>query len=336
MVRACVVMLFVAAALAQAPDRVEALRKFTGLTADEWKSVEAGKITAKVVNTNHKLEAAVIGIDRIPVSRDCFLEQFRDIEVFKKSPAVLQVGKFSAPVKLQDLARLTLDPEDAARLQDCRIGSCTMKVPVRMIQRLRGASSRELESEAGLNSLFRDELLSYLQSYIARGNDALIKYRDKSEPVSLAAQFRSMLDDWPALQDSAPQLYEALRGDSKQPGEPLDGFFYWSKENFGLKPVISITQVIIDQRKDETWIASKQVYADHYFDASLGITVVLDDPADSTGNTIYLAYLNRSRIDLLGGVLGPLRRSLVRGRLQDGMRKNLRQTADRLEAECKR
>jgi hypothetical protein len=335
MVRACVVMLFVAGALAQAPDRVEDLRKFTGLTPYEWKSVEAGKIAAKVVNTSYKLEVAVIGVDHVRVSRKCFLEQFRDIELFKKSPAVLQIGKFSAPVKLQDLARLTLDSEDAARLPDCRIGSCTMKVPVRMIQRLRSASSGELESEADLNSLFRDELLSYLQSYIARGNDALVEYRDKSTPVSLAAQFHSMLDDWPALQDSAPQLYDSLRGGSKQPGEPLEVFFYWSKESFGLKPVISITQVIIDQRPDETWIASKQIYADHYFDASLGITVVLDDPADSTGNTIYLAYLNRSRIDLLGGVLGPLRRSLVRGRLQEGMKKNLRQTAEQLEAGCK-
>ena len=39
-----------------------------------------------------------------------------------------------------------------------------------------------------------------------------------------------------------------------------------------------------------------------------------------------LFYLNRSRVDLLGGFLGGLRRVFLRGRMRDGMRNNLTET----------
>jgi hypothetical protein len=41
-------------------------------------------------------------------------------------------------------------------------------------------------------------------------------------------------------------------------------------------------------------IASKQIWASHYYDGSLGITVLVDANPGT-----YLVYLNRSRIDLL-------------------------------------
>ncbi len=55
--------------------------------------------------------------------------------------------------------------------------------------------------------------------------------------------------------------------------------------------------------------ASMQLYASHYFDAAVGITLVW--PAGS-GST--LTYYNRSRVDTFGGVLGGLVRRIVRSR----------------------
>ena len=49
---------------------------------------------------------------------------------------------------------------------------------------------------------------------------------------------------------------------------------------------------------------------------------------------MYLAYLNRSRIDLLGGFLGGLRRMVLRGRLMDGFKKNLQEVARKVGASC--
>ena len=143
-----------------------------------------------------------------------------------------------------------------------------------------------------------------------------------------------MLTGWAELNELAPEFCDFLTQSPQRVFPKVEEFLYWSKESFGLKPVISVTHVSIDQLPDQTWIASKQIYASHYFDASLAITLVADDSTDLSGGSIYLVYVNRSRIDLLGGIFGGLKRRLVRGRLEEGMRKNLRETATKLESAC--
>ena len=76
-------------------------------------------------------------------------------------------------------------------------------------------------------------------------------------------------------------------------------------------------------------IASKQIYATHYFDASLGLTVLV---RRGEGPGYYLMYLNRSRADALKGGFSGLRRAVVEGRTVDGMKKNLFLTKQKLEA----
>ncbi|MBZ5608266.1 MAG: hypothetical protein LAP38_08415 [Acidobacteriia bacterium] len=316
----------------QAPD---SLCRLAALTDEEWQLLEGGNVVSKALKPNHERELAVAGVARVRASRECFLERFRDIESFKKSPSVRQIGKLSAPSDAWDLAGLSLDPQDVEALRDCDIGSCKVKVPVRVIQRLAcepEGSARDYSARA--NSIFREELLTYLQSYRFQGDRALIRYRDKDGPLSLAEQFHSLLSGWSELNELAPEFSNLLARGSPPALENVEEFLYWSKEAFGLKPVISVTHVIIYQLPDRAWIASKQIYASHYFDASLAITLVVDDPADLSGHSIYLAYLNRSRIDLLGGILGGLRRSVVRGRLVGGMSRNLQQTVTKLESSC--
>jgi hypothetical protein len=72
---------------------------------------------------------------------------------------------------------------------------------------------------------------------------------------------------------------------------------YWSREHygFGLKPLINVTHTMFYKASPSvTVIAAKQIWASHYYDGSLGITVL----ADANPGT-YFVYLNRSRIDLL-------------------------------------
>jgi hypothetical protein len=96
----------------------------------------------------------------------------------------------------------------------------------------------------------------------------------------------------------------------------VESFFYWSKEHYGNgKPVISITHVGIvrpesDHRLPAILVAGKQILATHYFEGSLGLTMVL---RDATNGASYLAYVNRSQVDLLRGFFG----GLVRGVLED-------------------
>ncbi len=134
-----------------------------------------------------------------------------------------------------------------------------------------------------------------------------------------------------------PERFARIEELEQYPGQTFTGvsdFFHWSTESFGLKPVASITHVYVYVQPGRAAIASKQIYASHYFDASLGLAAALDDPGDASNPGMYLVYLNRSSIDLLAGFFRGLRRAILRGRLRDGMRKNLADVVRKLEASC--
>jgi hypothetical protein len=311
------------------------LRVFAGLSADQWKAANRGDPQAKVLDTRERREVAVVGVARLRATTTCFVAMLQDIENFKKSPAVLRIRKFARPVEPRDLEGFSLEADDLAALRNCRVGDCNVKLPIAAVERL----SRDVDWSRPnyadrAQSVIREELLAYVEAYLDRGNSALIEYRDKDKPVRLEDEFRTVLDARPSVSGLVPEFHEYL---ARYPTEPLPGvseFFYWSTEKFGLKPVASITHVSIYVQSGRAVVTSKQIYASHYFDASLGLTVALDDPGEASAPGMYLVYLNRSRIDFLGGFFGGLRRALARGRLRDGMRKNLAEAVRKLESSC--
>ena len=76
--------------------------------------------------------------------------------------------------------------------------------------------------------------------------------------------------------------------------------------------------------------ASRQLYATHYFEASLGLTFAVDD-GDGSRQGIYLIYVNRTRADALKGSFGNVRRSVVQGRARDGVEDTLTRLKHTLE-----
>ncbi|HEX5430938.1 MAG TPA: hypothetical protein VFW83_03155 [Bryobacteraceae bacterium] len=283
------------------------------------------------MNTDREREVAAVGAASVHVSRACFVEQFRNIEAIKKGPSVLQVGKFSMPPQLSDLRELTLDAKSAGELRHCEIGNCSVKVPPAMLDKLPLSSGGE--SMEQLNAVFRQALLDYVKAYLANGESAMIVYRDKSAPVSSARQFQLLLDSWPELGKLVPDLRNVLLHPSKLPQPGMQEFLYWSKESFESRPAITMTDVILYEPpgQEQTWVASKQIYASHYFDASLGVSLLRDRPS---GDGVYVAYANRSILDLLGGFFGGIKRSLIRTGLKSAVRKNLEQTVQKVEASC--
>jgi hypothetical protein len=322
-------------AVAQSWD-IGALRSLAGLTDDQWKALDRGETQARVLATREKREVAVVGVARLRATTTaCFVARLQDIETFKKSPAVLRIRKFTPPIDPQDLADFPKEMGDLADLPNCAVGNCTIKLSAEMIERLRrDVDWSQPDHAIKAQSVLREELASYVQTYSHRGNSALIEYVDKDQPVALAREFRPVLYAQPGLSELVPEFREYL---ARYPNEPLANvseFFYWSTESFGLKPVASITHVFVYVQPGRVVTASKQLYASHYFDASLGLGAALEDRTDPSNPGMYLVYLNRSRIDLLGGFFGGLRRAFLRGRLRDGMRKNLAEVSRKLESSC--
>ena len=112
-----------AALLAQTlqPEPYTFLRKQLAFSPAELITLENGKIIVKLPKTAETREVAAFAIMRLDVHADFFVERVRDIVNFKKSENVLQIGKFSNPPRLEDLAELTLDQVDIDAIEDCRV-----------------------------------------------------------------------------------------------------------------------------------------------------------------------------------------------------------------------
>ena len=280
---------------------------------------------------------AAFAIMRLDVPAEFFIDKVRDIVNFKKSDNVLQIGKFSDPPRLEDLAGLTLDAVDIEAIRRCRVNSCDVKLPERFIERFRKEVNWSAPNYRDrVTTLAREMLLEYVQAYLHGGNAALGEYKDKSYPVRLADEFRSLLQPAPYMYGYAPEFERYLQEFPTTPLADVEDFIYWSKDKFGLKPVVSLTHVTIykDRRADDldVLIASKGIYASHYFEASLGLTGFIHSQSSDPHRT-YLIYINRSRADALRGFLAGLKRSLIVGSLRDGAKKSMEVIKEKLESE---
>ena len=296
--------------------------------------VRRGKAVARIL-PSEKQEVAVFGIVLVHAPADFFVDRFRDIESYKKGTSILQVKKFGDPPRMEDLRQLTIDKDDLRALRNCKVGDCGVKLPSNVILRVQKEIDwSSPDAEQKVTELGRTALLQYVERYLAGGNKQLSEYSDKKQPLRVTEQFDAILKASPYIFDYDPEFYEYLRDYPRKKLDGVENFLYWSKERFGLKPVISVTHVSIYRRPELnlTVIASKQIYANHYFEASLGLTVALAAARDPNPS-FYLLYFNRSRSDALHGGFSGLARGQVKSRARNGALENLVKIQRSIEAQ---
>lgn len=313
------------------------LQKHFGFSKEDLAAIDRGKIVTKLPTTSDKREVGALGVVRLNVSSELFLERFMDIESFKKSDLVLQIRKFSSPPRLDDLNELTLEAEHVIGLKNCRVGNCKVKIPAPWIERFQKINWSAPDHKARATALTRQLLLDYVRGYLKEGNGSLVEYYDQPHPRRLEDEVRSLVDQSPHLLETAPDFCKYLSGFPRMQPADVRDVIYWSKERVGgFKPVLELTHVSVYKQKTEgpfqIVIASKQIYANHYFDGSLVLTWLVDAKTTSGKSAIYLIYFNRSRIDALGGGLSWLKRYVARGRIREGLVKTLQLTKENLEA----
>jgi hypothetical protein len=172
----------------------------------------------------------------------------------------------------------------------------------------------------------RDAIVKYIAAYMKTGDEALVTYNDREQPVSLRQQWREILAASPYFQQYSAPLREYL---TQYPRQTLSGakdVVYWVQEDYtGLKPVLSLVHGVIYQdpaRPDRTVVVQKQLYASHYYDGSLAVAVVFGG-SPGTAPVTYLVYANRSRGDLLKGGFGGLRRTAARSQAKSAAEQTL-------------
>jgi hypothetical protein len=304
----------------------KALAQKVAFAETDFAALRLNQPVVRSIPTSDKAEIAVSGLVNIHARADEFLRSYRESMTRKSNAAILEIGSFGSQPSLADLETLTLEPKDIEDLKDCVVGECKIKLSAAMIERFR----REIDwnatdCEARVTNLFKQMLFEYVKDYRARGEAALIVYNDKQDQVSLAAEQRAL--------DAAPSYINEFLNDSKAGLQLLEDTLVWSKIKFGLKPVFAINHILIYKRNSDVGpqvlIASKQIYANHYFNASLALTAFVRMP--DAPNGAYLVYENRSRADGLEGPFGKIKRGVVEKKAIAGLRAILEQSKASLE-----
>lgn len=301
----------------------KALAQKATFAETDFSALQLNQPVVRSIPTADKAEIAVSGLVNIRAAADEFLRSYRESMTRKSNAAILEIGAFGGQPSLADLETLTLESRDIEDLKECVVGECKIKLSAAMIERFR----KEIDWNAAdcavqVTNMFRQMLLEYVKDYRARGEAALIEYNDKRDEVRLANEQRAL--------DAAPGYVNEFINDKKAGLQLLEDTLVWSKIKFGLKPVIAINHIQIYKRNSnvgpQVLISSKQIYANHYFNASLALTAFVH-----TSESAYLVYENRSRADGLEGPFGKIKRGVVEKKAVEGLRAILEQSKASLE-----
>jgi hypothetical protein len=293
--------------------------------------LDTGEVIARVLPADDG-HIAFFAAARLKAQPEALLDWTRAIAELKRGSMVLAVGRFSDPVANDDLDALSLEPGEVDALKRCRVSSCDFKLAATEIRglqdALRGAGS---EWRAVVQREFRRILIARVRLHQQSGLLALPPYADHGGRMSVGEAFSSMTARSPWLTRAFPDVVNSLLAPRRDPFPAGDGFYYWSRDRYGSgKTVVTVTyvQLLRSDRIPQAMTVSTQLYASHYIDGALGVTAVVCDEAVQS---CYLAYLNRTRVDLLGGLFGVFKRRVIEDRVESEGPALMRDVTRRLE-----
>ena len=307
------------------------LRSGVAFTDAQLAAVDAGQVVVKALPVPDKPEIAVFGAVRVRGDAGLFLDKLRDGVAFRRSASVLEIGRFSRPPRVEDLAGLTLDDGDFKAARDCRPGDCDLKMSRSAIERMhREINWKAGDARARATDVLKQMLVDYLAAYMDGGTAEMATYVDKDRPLETPAEFRKLLAATPYLVQYVPAFHRYVEEYPKGTLAGAEDAFYWVKDKFGPKPTLSVYHAILWPNPDEPGravVASKQIYASHYFQAGLDVMAVVPGRAAS----FYLLDLYRVRIDPPTGMLSGVLLGKVRGGVEQGVAEVLKAAQARAE-----
>jgi hypothetical protein len=184
-----------------------------------------------------------------------------------------------------------------------------------------------------VNHLARQMALQALLDYMNGGNTALGVYRDKNHPAAVAETFAALLTRLSALPEYLPELNEYLLEYPKAKSANVQAGFYWEKVNFGLKPTFGSSRGSCTAEQapsDPAYaLAEKQIYASHYFEAALDLTVCVRD-AQRPG--FYIITVKGSKQAGLTGLRGSIVRKVAVDKARSSLERVLATIKQSLES----
>jgi hypothetical protein len=286
-----------------------------GFTAAEVGQMDAGQVIAHSDPGSTNGELLTSAAVKILVPRENVLAYYAQMVTYVDGKVTLAYSKFSSPPTQADVKALAFDASEISELRTCKPADCDLHIGGAGLDTLRSAINWKAPDAAEqVNAFARKQAVAYVTAYQAQGDAALVTYTNTSKPVSMKETWQGLIGNSPLFHQYLPELAKYLTGfpNAKLPGGR--DVFYWVKENYGRKPVISIVHAVIYEppsQKDRVIVVQKQLYASHYYDGSFAIADVIQ--GNENGKPVsYLLYGNRSRGDLLKGGFGGLQGNVAK------------------------
>lgn len=326
----------VASAPAPEPPLPSFLRKVIQLKDHQIAAMERGEVVTTQLATAEKAEIAAFGIVRVRGTSDALLEKvLGDLEAFRRVRQVPEIGLFGDPPRVEDLAGLSLEDADLDALKRCKPGRCDVKANETALTRLQDEVAWSApDGKAKATAVVKELMVEYVRAYRAGGTDAMGVIVDKEKPRALSTEFRTLLQSSRYLFEYVPAFNQYLEDYPKGKLTGTKDILYWTKDTFGLKPVVSIYHASVHEPEGTgvtLLLSNKRIYASHYFNAGLEIAATVEAPDAKARPAFYLLTLNRTRIDPPTGMLSGIVLGKVRGGLEQGVSESLRMAKAKME-----
>jgi len=299
-------------------------RPHVGLNEQQIASITDGVAVAKVISADDRATIEIFGAVFVKSTPERYVARATNVEALASMPGYLAAGRLGTPPSLADLGDLALGQDDMKELRDCKPGDCDIQLPAAGIEEFRKAVDWSApDATARATALARQMVLDAVVAYQRGGNAALGTYRDKKHPVRVGDEFARLIKTFASLPIYFPDFERYLLDYPSSPLSGAENVFYWETVDFGLKPTFRIIHAITHRpanRGDVTVLALKQLYASHYFETAIDLTVCVPDP-DRQG--FYLITLKASTQAGLTGLKGSIVRKVAVGRTRSSLEQGL-------------
>lgn len=313
------------------------LRQSIGMDSASVAAAFTGVPFVKVMEAEEKRDVAVFGLTTLAVPRATYDARVRDFTHWLAGPTRTRFGVFSNPPAAADVAAVVISQRDADDMKSCKPGDCVVKLPAVDMQRIRAATNwKAPDLAAQLSAYARTRLVEYVSDYRSRGDSAMALYDDRrGATVQSREAFAALLAASPYVYQHVPSLERYFAAYPREHLPDAAEVIFWSEDAMPrLRPILSVTHQVVyapPELPGATFIAAKQIYANHYFEAMVDLTYAVDRRVLDGQPGMFVMTFRRYRFDNLpsGGLLNIRGRAI--GALKDQLLADLKRQKATLE-----
>lgn len=307
------------------------LTEGAGFSAEDWETLEKGNFIVKELDAKTDGEVSFAGAIKLEASRDVVFSAFRRAVERQRAKLSKERGFFSKPPTTKDFAKLKIKGSKIRSLKNCEPGDCNMSLSSEYIKRFtEDFDWDDPDAEKKAIKLYKETMVEHLSGYLEKGNSALMDYNDDPEPLSLADEQKSLLENLLWINDFAPEFKEYVENFPSGKLEGVEDLASWEKLNIAFKDVIINSHGIFYKKEDgdvqQGLILSRQVYANHFFHSSMSLTGIISFPKADKKFDTYLFFVNHTRSGALTGTTGKLLSAAVDGEAENNLTTVLKDT----------